>query len=117
MVLKARAAVATSDGPPSGKGGAFTSRPSRSAASAKSRTGRVSRRTAHSVKPAAVAVITRKAAKKVSECQGRGCGSRTRKFSHSPSGKRSEMAKWNGPPRPATRASRARHRGGPAEAS
>ncbi len=87
MVLNATAAVATSDGPPSGSGGAFTSRPSASAAAASVRTGAVSRRTAHSVSPAAVTVISRNAARNVGECQARGGSIGTVRLSQSPSGR------------------------------
>ena len=87
MVLNATAAVATSDGPSSGSGGAFTSRPSASAAAASVRTGAVSRRTAHSVSPAAVTVISRNAARNVGECQARGGSIGTVRLSQSPSGR------------------------------
>jgi hypothetical protein len=86
MVLNAAAAVATSEGPPSGSGGAFTSRPSASAAAASVRTGAVSRRTAHSVSPAAVTVISTKAARNRGECQGRSGSMGTDRLSQSPSG-------------------------------
>ena len=73
MVLKAMAAVTSSLGPLSGKAGAFTtSRPRRSAASARVRTGTSSERTAETIMIAPSTVITMKAVAKPGERHGAG---------------------------------------------
>ena len=87
IVLNAIATRATSAGPSSGKGGALTSRPSRSAASASVPTGPVSRRTAQKLSPAAAIVISTKASRKCGECHGRGGGTGMVTFSQPPSWK------------------------------
>ena len=101
MVLNAAAATATLVGPSSGSGGAFTSRPSASAASASVRTGAVSRRTDHSVSPAATIVIMDKGRQAVGECHGRTGSSSAVTFSHWPSGRRNPTTTLcqSGPPR------------------
>ncbi len=100
IVLKAAAAVATSSGPSSGSGGAFTSRPSASAAAARVRTGAVRRRTAHRLSAAAAKVIRTKAIRKVGEAQGRMGGTGAATFSQVPFGSRSPIARRGpgGPP-------------------
>ena len=101
MVLKAVAAAASSVGPSRAKAGAFTSRPSASAAAAKVPTGAIIRRTVHTLKPAATTVISRKAAKKLPDCQGRGVGTLIFILSHVPLPKAKPITNTSllGPPR------------------